>query len=98
MEADKNYYDEKWYELIHSILPPGEATDIAIEIFKELKDSDKAKDSRIKELEEALKESLMMLEQTFSFRENNGLTSGNIFLTSTIDKAKALLSPSKEKE
>lgn len=37
---------------------------------------------------DALKMSLQMLEQTLSYREQNELTAGNIFLTSTIDEIK----------
>lgn len=46
---------------------------------------------RVKALEGALKESLSILEQTLAYRENAKLTGGNIFLTSTIEKVKQLL-------
>ncbi len=38
------------------------------------------------DLLEVAKASLSMLEQTLSYRENNKLTAGNIFLTSTIEE------------
>lgn len=48
-----------------------------------------------KELVEALKHSLSMMEQTLSYRENTGLTVGNIFLSSTIEQAKHVIQKSK---
>jgi chromosome segregation ATPase len=48
-----------------------------------------------KELVEALKHSLSMMEQTLSYRENTGLTAGNIFLSSTIEQAKNVIQKSK---
>ena len=40
---------------------------------------------------EALQDSLQMLEQTLSYRENNDLKAGNIFLESTIEKVKSVI-------
>lgn len=40
---------------------------------------------------EALQESLSMMEQTLSYRENNNLTSGNVFLSTTISKVKSII-------
>jgi hypothetical protein len=50
------------------------------------------RDARIKELEEALRDSLHMMEQTLVYRNANGLKFGNTFLESAIEQAKSLLS------
>jgi tRNA 2-selenouridine synthase SelU len=53
---------------------------------------------RIKALEEALRDSLQMMEQTMVYREANGLTVGNVFLECAIDKAMKLLNPTPKTE
>lgn len=44
-------------------------------------------------LRQGLVECLQMMEQTMAYRNANGITAGNTFLQSTIDKAKKLLNP-----
>lgn len=53
--------------------------------------ANEAKNQRIRELEEALKHSLLMMEQTLEFRNSTGFVLGNVFLESTIERAKQLL-------
>lgn len=48
-------------------------------------------ESENRELREALKDALEMMEQTKSYRKANGITGGDMFLNCAIDKAKQLL-------
>lgn len=43
------------------------------------------------EMLSALKDSLQMLEQTQNYRKENNITGGDVFLSSTIDKVKAVV-------
>ena len=43
------------------------------------------------EMMSALKDSLQMLEQTQTYRKENTLTGGNVFIDSTIEKVKSII-------
>jgi hypothetical protein len=82
------------FNALEGIHNPKEFRDTAFKYSSELGIQDAKIDqlrARVAELEQSLKESLSMMEQTMQYREMNGLTGGNTFLSCTIEKAKSLL-------
>lgn len=89
LEKDLDYYQrvsEDSYRRIEELEKQLESKTILTEQYSE---AYKSVLESNKGLLEALKETLQMCEQTLTYREMNGLTMGNVFLSSAIETAKS---------